>query len=284
MPELPEVETITRDLSDKIIDKKIVKVEVFLKRIVKGNFNDFLTILQYNKIKRIGRRGKLIIVDLSRADKKIIIHLRMTGQLVYCRNEKIVAGGHSDNNEVSCHSGKHTRLQLEFDDGSRLIFNDLRTFGFWQIVNDKELEKITSRFGCEALEIDKKYLQKICASKSASIKALLLNQELIAGIGNIYADEALFSAGIMPNRTGASLNEEELRRLAKSIKQVLKKAINFRGTTFNNYVDADGKKGDFVKMLKVYGRKNLPCLQCGAKIKKIKLAQRGTHFCARCQV
>jgi formamidopyrimidine-DNA glycosylase len=88
----------------------------------------------------------------------------------------------------------------------------------------------------------------------------------------------------MPNRTGASLNKEEIRRLAKSIKQVLKKAINFRGTTFNNYVDADGKKGDFVKMLKVYGRKNLPCLQCGAKIKKIKLAQRGTHFCARCQV
>lgn len=119
--------------------------------------------------------------------------------------------------------------------------------------------------------------------KTASIKSLLLNQGLLAGIGNIYADEALFLAKVLPARAANSLNDNEIKALVKSIKQVLDKAIKFRGTTFNNYVDAEGKKGGFVKMLNVYGKKGDACRKCGNRIKKIKVAQRGTHFCDVCQ-
>ncbi|HAM88458.1 MAG: Formamidopyrimidine-DNA glycosylase [Candidatus Falkowbacteria bacterium GW2011_GWC2_38_22] len=283
MPELPEVETIVRDLRDRIIGKKIVQVEVLLKRIVKGKFNDFLTVLQYNKIIQIERRGKLIIFWL--ADKKhfLLIHLRMTGQLVYCKKDNIIAGGHSDKNQVACKPNPHTRVVISFADKSKLLFNDLRTFGYLQIVEIDELEKITGNFGLEAMEIDFKYLKSFIRTKTASIKTLLLNQNLIAGIGNIYADEALFLAGIRPVRPAFSLSDIEIKKLAKSIKQVLQKAIQNRGTTFNNYVDASGNKGEFVKMLNVYGRKGEECRRCGAIIQKIKVTQRGTSYCGGCQ-
>lgn len=285
MPELPEVETIINDLRKKIIAKKIIKVDVFLPRIIMGRVKQFLSILINNKIKRIERRGKLIIIELQDKNIYLLIHLLMTGQLVYCAKQGIIAGGHSDKNILLCKRGKFTRIIFRFADKSELFFNDARTFGRLQLAAKNELEEVLKKFGKEALakDLDAAYLKKILKNKKASIKAVLLDQKLIAGIGNIYADESLFMAGIFPGRAGANLKESEIKLLRKSIKQVLQKAIKHRGTTFNNYVDAAGNKGGFVKKLNVYGRAGQKCRKCGRVIKKIKVAQRGTSYCDYCQ-
>lgn len=285
MPELPEVETIISDLQKLVIGKKIIKLEVFLPRIVKGDLNQFLTNLIDNKFRRIERRGKLIIFVLQKHNLYLLIHLRMTGQLVYCQRKKIIAGGHSNKNIPFCGQVRHTRAEFKFVDKSRLYFNDLRTFGYLQLANKSELDGILKKFGKEALDrdFDFAYLEKILKNKNASIKSLLLNQKLIAGIGNIYADESLFLAKILPDRPGASIKDFEIKLLLKSIKQVLRKAIKYRGTTFNSYIDSAGKQGKFKKFLKVYGRANEKCPRCGCSIKKTKVAQRGTHYCEKCQ-
>lgn len=285
MPELPEVETIISDLQKLVIGKKITKLEVFLPRIVKGDLNQFLTNLIDNKFRRIERRGKLIIFVLQKHNLYLLIHLRMTGQLVYCQQKKIIAGGHSDKKIPLCERNQHTRAEFQFADKSRLYFNDLRTFGSLRVVDENQLAAILKKFGKDALarDFDFSYLKNILKSKSASIKALLLNQKLIAGIGNIYADEALFQAGILPARKGNSLKDAEIKRLAASIKRVLRKAVKYRGTTFNSYVDSAGKQGKFKKLLKVYGRAHEKCARCGCAIKKSKVAQRGTHYCEKCQ-
>ena len=207
----------------------------------------------------------------------------MTGQLIFCKNNKITAGGHSDKNNINCEQNNHTRVIFTFKDKSKLIFNDLRTFGILRVINLEELKLELNKFGKEALDIDFKYLKSISQKKETCIKTLLLNQKLVAGIGNIYADEALFLAELLPWRMGKSLKNNELKKLTQSIKQILRKAIKYRGTTFNDYVDASGNKGNFVGMLNVYGRKGEKCRKCGTEIKKMKLTQRGTHYCKKCQ-
>ncbi|MFA4833814.1 MAG: bifunctional DNA-formamidopyrimidine glycosylase/DNA-(apurinic or apyrimidinic site) lyase [Patescibacteria group bacterium] len=303
MPELPEVETIKNDLKKRILRKKIIGVEIRGKKIVNpirdkslnGARNKpagFTKILQGNSFHTINRIGKLLIFEL--ADKKnfLLIHLKMTGQLIYCGKGEIVAGGHEAGGEEKKIPGvgealpnKHTRLIFSFQGGVKLFFNDLRKFGYAKIVNEKELEKIKGEYGPEPLT--KRFtlaaFRKILEGKNAPIKAILLNQGLIAGIGNIYADEALFEARIRPSRPGRSLSTREKEALFKAINYLLKKAIKYRGTTFSNYVDAAGKRGNFTKLLKVYHREGDKCKRCGAVIKKVRVAGRGTRFCEKCQ-
>jgi len=299
MPELPEVETIKNDLKEKILKKKIKKVDLRLKKIVKSSARNFALDLEGNNFKDIKRRGKLLIFGvgtrqrLAPTNKYLLIHLRMTGQLIYQKNKKIIAGGHSDGGRDEAVprlyndlSNKHTHIIFYFSDQSQLFFNDLRRFGVVKIVNEKELEEVLNNFGVEPLEnsFSLKVFQNIIKNKGGNIKAFLLNQKYIAGIGNIYADEILFEAKILPNRKVASLKIEEVKAIYQAIRKILKKAIKYRGTTFYSYTDARGQKGNFTKFLKVYKREGESCLRCRKGIIiKTKIAGRGTRYCSECQ-
>jgi formamidopyrimidine-DNA glycosylase len=285
MPELPEVETIVRDLKIKILNLKIKKVEVLLPRIVKNQVASFKNILTANSFKSIGRFGKLIVFELEKGDKKLLVHLKMTGQLIFSDGKKVIAGGHDDGTDPNQLPNKYTRAIFEFEDKSKLFFNDLRTFGYLKLASENEVQLARDKIGPDALESNLNFqdFKNILKNRRTSIKAVLLNQEILAGIGNIYADEILFQAGVRPSRKANGLKIKEIEAIYTSIKPILKKAINYRGTTFNSFVDANGNQGKFVDRLKVYGREGKKCQICQGDIKKIKVAQRGTHYCASCQ-
>ncbi|MEA2098220.1 MAG: bifunctional DNA-formamidopyrimidine glycosylase/DNA-(apurinic or apyrimidinic site) lyase [Patescibacteria group bacterium] len=286
MPELPEVETIKNDLGEKILNKKIKKIDLRLEEIVKSSPKEFVFILEKNSFKDIKRRGKLLVFIFTEKNKYLTIHLRMTGQLIYQENKKIIAGGHSDNNDISNLPNSHTHIIFYFNDNSQLFFNDLRRFGVVKIVDEKKLEEMLDNFGREPLEknFSLKTFQDLIKNKKGNVKAFLLNQKYVAGIGNIYADEILFEAKILPNRKITSLKIEEIKAIYKAIRKILKKAILYRGTTFNDYVDANGKKGNFFRLLKAYGRENKKCQRCKEGIiQKVKIAGRETRYCNKCQ-
>ncbi|HNX11273.1 MAG TPA: bifunctional DNA-formamidopyrimidine glycosylase/DNA-(apurinic or apyrimidinic site) lyase [bacterium] len=283
MPELPEVETIRRDLSARILGTKITKLELLSPQSVLGNKKEFSTQILGSSFREIDRIGKLLIFVLQKG-KYLLIHLKMTGQLIYQTKQELIPGGH-EGGEVKELPNKMTRVVFSFSDDGKLYFNDQRRFGYLKIVDAKELAKIKEKFGPEPLqaEFNASFLKKLLRGRRGNIKALLLNQLHIAGLGNIYADEALFRAGIRPMRLAGSLSEVETKKLAQEIKGVIKSAISHRGTTFSDYRDATGKRGGFGVKLQVYGRSKEKCYRCGRAITKVKLAGRGTHFCPYCQ-
>ena len=286
MPELPEIQTIVNDLNKIILNKKIKKVEIYLPKIVKGVNKDFCSILRNNSFQKISRCGKFIIIQLSQKNKHLIVHLRMTGQIIYINKDKTVVGGHSVENNQFDFPNKQTHLIIYFQDQSRLFYNDQRQFGFWQIVNPKELKEVQDKLGLNPLYIEFSLLnfKKLLENKKGSIKAFLLNQKYIAGLGNIYTDESLFKAYILPFRKINTLTTKEIGKLYKAIKDILNLSTKYRGTTFNNYVDAEGRKGKFINFLKIYGKENQKCSRCQKEIiKKIKIAGRGTRYCSYCQ-
>ena len=240
MPELPEVETIRRQLAQKIIGKK----------------------LNGKKIVKVRRRAKLLIIDFS-DDSSLLFHLKLTGQLIF--NGKPL---------------KYTRKVFKFSDGSQLIFNDVRKFGWWKKV--KDTKKIEKQFGPEALEINLKTFKTLLRKRpKAKIKPLLMDQKFIAGIGNIYSDEILFAAKVGPLRLVKTLTDREVQSIFQNIKKILKTAIKHQGSSVKYYLDAYGQKGDYVKYHKVYHRDK--CSVCGTDIKKVKIGGRSAHFCPKCQ-
>jgi formamidopyrimidine-DNA glycosylase len=285
MPELPEVETIKNDLRKKILRKKITAVTVKLTRIVKNDPKTFKRTLNGNSIIDIDRVGKLMIAKLKHGSRFLLMHLKMTGQLIYCRGETVIAGGHSLPKIQGCLPNKYSRVIFAFADGSHLFFNDMRTFGYLKLADREELERIKERFGLDPLSPGYNFatLNEIIKKRHTGIKAVLLQQPVIAGIGNIYADEILFEAGVRPNRPADRLKKDEIEKIVRASKKVLTKAIKYRGTTFNDYVDADGNQGNFMKRLKVYGHEGERCQRCGGVIGKMKVAGRGTRWCPRCQ-
>lgn len=284
MPELPEVETIKNDLREKILDKKIIGFSIE-KKSARNRVKDFSQKLVGNRFTDIDRIGKLLIFKIGKKDDFLLIHLKMTGQLIYVHEEEIVAGGHSLGKALEL-PNKYTRAVLEFAGQSKLFFNDLRRFGYLEIVDKNRLEKVKSRFGIEPLKPNFRFtdFKKVFQDKKAPVKAVLMDQSKIAGIGNIYADEILFESRIMPNRPAGSLGENELKKVFKACEDILKKAIKCRGTTFSDYCDTEGKKGNFTRFLKVYGRKEgEKCLNCPGIIKKMKIGGRSTKYCESCQ-
>ena len=285
MPELPEVETIRRDLQRKIVGKKIVQIKVRKPKIIKGSKPAFIKSLTGNSFAKIKRRGKLLIFKLKKGDRYLLIHLKMTGQLIYQACGKVTAGGHGWP-KVDELPNKYSHIIFTFADKSQLFFNDLRQFGYMRLVDEGELQEVRQQFGIEPLTKGFTWtnFRQAVTGKKTNIKAVLLNQGVIAGIGNIYADEICWRAGVQPSRAVGGLSQAELRKIFNSCNVILKQAIKYRGTTFNDYVDADGKKGNFVSRLKVYQRAGEKCQRCQqAEIKKIKIAGRGTHYCPRCQ-
>ncbi len=286
MPELPEVETIRRDLATKLVRKKITDVVVRKDKIVRGSTEKFKKELVGKTFWKIDRRGKLLIFDITRTDTFLLVHLKMTGQLIYQARGKRVAGGHPWPALDVKLPDKHTHIIITFADKSKLYFNDLRQFGFMQLVDEKQKDLVIAKFGIEPLTKDftKDNFSKIFKNRRAPLKAVLLNQNLIAGLGNIYADEICFAAGVRPTRRVDRLTKAEIDRLYGATEQVIRCAIKYRGTTFSNYVDARGESGNFVAKLMVYGRGGENCRKCNQfKIKKIKSAGRGTHYCPGCQ-
>lgn len=268
MPELPEVETLKRGLEDRIKDKIIKNIEVDTAKLTNVPLKVLNQKVKNQKIKSVSRRAKVLILALSN-DYNLLIHLKLTGQLVL--------GGLPN---------KFTHIIFNFTDGRRLFFNDMRKFGWLKLLNQEQLKKELADYGVEPLSKEftlKKFKEILNKRKKAKIKQILLDQKLIAGIGNIYTDESCFYAKIRPMRIVKTLKPEEIKRLYEGIKKILKFAIDKKGTSADTYIQLDGSPGQMLKYLKVYGRKGEKCKRCPGIVKKIKLNGRGTHFCEKCQ-
>ncbi|MFH1508709.1 MAG: bifunctional DNA-formamidopyrimidine glycosylase/DNA-(apurinic or apyrimidinic site) lyase [bacterium] len=286
MPELPEVETIRRDLNKKIVGKNISDIKVRKNKMVIGSTKSFIASLKGRKFTKIDRRGKLMIFNLDKKDLFLLAHLKMTGQLIFKKKNQITAGGHSGSETNLELPNKFSHIIITFSDKSQLFFNDMRQFGYMKLVNEKDKDLALTKFGLEPLtkNFQFKDFGKVFKNKKSSLKAVLLNQKLIAGLGNIYVDEICFRAKVLPTKKVYRISQKKITELFKATNYIIKKAIQKRGTTFNDYVDADGKTGNFIKYLKVYQRAGETCLRCKkVKIKKVKSAGRGTHLCPYCQ-
>lgn len=285
MPELPEVETVRLQLLQRLQGKTITNVKVLNQKSVRDDKN-FARKLKGLTINDIDRVGKLLIISfLEKEDLFMQAHLRMTGQLFVVEDGGDVKarGGHETPLDNTL-PNKHTRVIISFE-GSTLYFNDQRIFGYLHLTNNKRVLAARSRFGPEphAQNFDTNYFIKGLKKSGRNIKALLLDQTFVAGLGNIYVDEALFRAGIRPERLAKSITDQEARKLAKEASKVLKEGIKHGGTTFQSFKDSSGKKGNYSKRLKVFARHGRPCLICDETIIKTRVAGRGTHFCAHCQ-
>lgn len=294
MPELPEVETIASDLDKKIKRLTITDFKVLnestprLRPLLNFVESDFKSKIVGLKIKKVGRRAKHIVIEID--GQYLLIHLKMTGQLVYEEKKpesvKIIAGGHPITDIGRVLPNKFTRVSIKFDNNAHLFFNDIRRFGWLKIFSKKEYLEFEKSLGVEPLSADftlKKFEQILDKKKRSTIKQAILDQKHISGIGNIYADESLFLAGIKPSRIVATLDKVEIKKVWSAIPKILRLSIKNRGTSFSDYVDLSGKRGNFIKLLKVYGRKGEKCFKCEGVISKTVIGGRGTHWCGSCQ-
>lgn len=294
MPELPEVEVLRKQLSQTIVGLKIKGVEIFWPKIIQPLTKKKFAKQIINKtITSVTRRAKMLIINLTDSSV-LVIHLKMTGQIIFTPSnkksssvrKKIIIGGHPDNQINNPQPSKYTRLIVNFYDGSAIYFNDLRKFGWARLIDNKNLNNLIKDLGPEPLSksfTEQKFIEIFKNYPNRPIKQILLDQKLIAGIGNIYADESCFLAGLRPDKKSKELARKQLKKLCAKIISVLKLSISKKGTSYRDYRQTDGSLGGFVPYLNVYGRTNKPCRICGNPIKKIKLFGRGTHFCSNCQ-
>lgn len=287
MPELPEVETVRRQLLKKVVGKKLVGVEVFHSKSV--NYDESIEDKLVGKtLDSIERVGKLMIFSFKKeSDLFLLAHLKMTGQLFWVDKQGVLnGGGHKVSAaDVEEFPGRHTRVAFYFADGGVLYFNDMRLFGFTKLTNKEDLEATKKKFGPEPIDkqFDCEWFVGEVRKKKRSIKAVLLDQTFVAGLGNIYVDEALWLAKVRPNRKADKLTKKEAKAICIAAGKVMKEAIKYGGTTFQHFQDSEGKKGNFTGKLKVFGKQDQPCPRCGSLIKKMREAGRGTHFCPNCQ-
>jgi len=290
MPELPEVETIARGLAKRVTGDVIESVWLGSKpEPLKSPARQIAATLENSRISGVRRMGKHIVIDLSQswtASRKLrgksshkssfkgdshstraqwIVHLGMTGSILVCAPDAKVE--------------KHTHLIAKLASGRELRFVDPRRFGRLSVSRNGDFEA----GGFEPLDIDREEFVALFRGRKTPIKSALLNQKLLRGVGNIYADEALFRAGIRPRRQAASLTRERLERLYRSVQEVLKEAIALGGSSISDYVDADGDEGFFQSQHRVYGREGEACLVCKTPVKRVVIAGRSSHYCPRCQ-
>ncbi len=277
MPELPEVETIKRGLSKFIIKKKLTKTTILCAK-------SFVGTPVTGTVKAIRRFGKALIIDLDNG-KSLMIHLRMTGQLIYDGKERFAAG-HPSDNFIDELPNKQTRVVLEFD-YEPLFFNDQRKFGFIKVIDTNKVEQDTfiKKLAKEPWQMPSdEFYEKLQKHKNSPIKAVILDQTIICGLGNIYADESLFMSKIHPATKAGALTKKEASTLLSMAAKAMDTAIASGGSTMKDYVKADGTKGDYLdKFAQIFNRTGKPCLVCGTKIEKIRVAGRGTHICPNCQ-
>lgn len=286
MPELPEVETIKLGLQNKIIGKKITDIEVLVPKIFQGDKEEVIG----KYVTGIWRRAKILGIDLSSAPPlvSLLFHFKLTGQLVFVKDARHQTFGHPIPFAGTTLPAKSTAVIFSFNDGSKLFYNDIRKFGWIKIVNHESsiINQLFKEFGPEPLEKEftGELFAEILKKYKKSIKQVLMDQEIIAGVGNIYASEALFLARIDPRRPANGLKDIEVGKLYKSLIKVLKMGIKYHGSSENAYVNVDGEKGSMQEHVNVYGKTGEDCPnKCGSKIKRIVLGGRGTFFCPACQ-
>lgn len=276
MPELPEVETVVRGLCLSLPGRAIVEV-----RLGKTDFVDnpaeIAERLPGARIANVIRLGKFICIGLETngaqaapgSQLSLLIHLGMTGQLKVIRSGESVA--------------PHTHAFFALDDGRELRYTDIRRFGRMLLIAEAGLREFRGRLGIEPLEVSAEEFCRYFGTRRARVKALLLDQKVLRGIGNIYADESLFRARLHPARIGEKLTKKQLLGLHSAVREVLADAIRFRGSSISDYVDSEGQRGEFQLRHSVYQRDGKPCVRCKTKIKRVIVAGRSSHFCPRCQ-
>ena len=271
MPELPEVETIVQSLSSKLKSLEISSIRIIYPPVLRNADLAIINDLKGRKVVGVRRRGKMLLIDFER-DLSLLIHLKMTGQLLFYPREEPL--------------DKHTHFILSFkDENNELRFRDVRKFGFISYIRNLNVycADELKNLGPEPLEIDFPLFKKLFQGRKARLKGLLLNQNFIAGIGNIYADEILFQSKLHPLTPASHLGHDDLKRLLKAMREVLKKAIIHKGSSIRTFTNAEGKRGKFQDYHQVYGRESLSCFICGEKIKRLRLGGRSSFFCPRCQ-
>ncbi len=273
MPELPEVETVARGLREVLPGRRVLSV-----RLYKTDFIDDPAALEQDlpggTFARIRRLGKYLLLDLEPRktpgeESSLLIHLGMTGKISVCPPETPVPD--------------HTHVFLALDDGRELRYNDVRRFGRMALLANGAHERVLGGLGLEPLEISAEEFRMRVQARKSRIKAVLLNQGVVRGIGNIYADESLWRARIHPEKIGAQLKDDELRRLHRAVQHILRDAIRLRGSSISDYVDLEGGRGEFQQRHRAYQRDGKKCARCGTIIRRIIVAGRSSHFCPQCQ-
>ncbi len=261
MPELPEVETVVRSLAPGLTGRTIVEATFSSRFVVRQDFDELAGRVRGQRVLSVSRRGKFIVLDLPSGS--LSIHLGMTGKLL-----------------LDAPAGKHARAVFELDRGV-LVYDDIRHFG--RIEWSEHLLDRVQALGPDALSISLDAFLERLRSRNSRIKPLLLNQRFLGGMGNIYTDEALFAARIHPKASASRLSKERASRLHRAMVDLLALAIRHKGSSISDYVDAEGTPGKFQLLHQVYGREGQPCPACGGPIRRILVAQRGTHYCPKCQ-
>jgi len=276
MPELPEVESLRRILAREVVGRRVVSAAVNEARLRRAVAPDLAARIAGCAIVRISRRAKYLLIEMH-GDSVLMVHLGMSGSLT-CRRNGAAASGLDP---------RHDHVSFTLDDGSLLVYNDPRRFGLMKLLSRAELDSIAelAAIGPEpfgsAFSAD--YLWRVTRGRVGAIKNLLMDQRIVAGVGNIYASEILFRAGVRPTRRAGRVTRAELGRIAAITPQVLREAIGSGGTTFRSYRDARGQPGRFVERLRVYDRAGQPCLVCATPIRAVVVGQRSSFFCPRCQ-
>jgi len=299
MPELPEVETVRRDLESQVCNKSIERVETLSGHVWKDSGPFAPESLEQDQFTGFGRKGKFLYAILK-SGRYLMAHLKMTGQFLYQEHSSIKAGiypllqtavpggkktsGHFRERQAEEGFDQHTHVLFHFIDGSTLAFRDVRKFGFLQIMDESQLKERLNRLGVDPLESDAEQgFVEAFQGRKKSLKAVLMDQSLIAGIGNIYADEICHDVGVRPQRSVRRLGQKKLKEIYQSSREILTRATALKGTTIRDYTRADGSQGGFAFELNAYGRNGADCHRCKGIIKKVTYLGRGTHYCPRCQ-
>jgi formamidopyrimidine-DNA glycosylase len=285
MPELPEVETIKNGLAKLLPGRTVKDVWYDWDKSFPNAPADVARFLVGSKVQKVRRRAKVLIIELS-GGWALIVHLKMTGQLVFTGQNQRFGAGHPGKDLVGQLPAKSTRVILDFADGSKLFFNDQRKFGWMRLMPTIEIPEIDffKKVGPEPLDADftvDLFIERLMRRKNTNIKAALLDQSVIAGVGNIYADESLWGAKIHPATLVGKVPKTKLVALYNSLRDVLALSIQKGGSTDKNYVDAEGKKGSYLSFANVFRKEGQPCPRCGTPIEKIRVAGRGTHICPK---
>ncbi len=281
MPELPEVETIRRQLGEVLVGKEIEAIEVLRSKSFEGNTKELVG----KVIKGVSRKAKIMVVSFGEWEKCLMIHLKMTGQLIFWGKSRKIVGGHPTLDWVNELPSSHTRVVITFAGGDKLYFNDMRVFGWIRLVTNKFAQTVFENLPPDVTDakFSERYLREKLKSTKA-VKLIIMDQEKIGGIGNIYANDALFLAGIRPNRPGKSLTKVETGKLYKAVRRVINLGIKLGGASASNYFDINGMGGSYQDHFLVYKRDGEKCEECGNMIKKMRLGGRGTFYCEVCQV
>jgi formamidopyrimidine-DNA glycosylase len=285
VPELPEVETVRVGLQRLLPGRVITSAEYDTDKSFPNTPADVRQFLVGAEAREVRRRAKVLLIDLS-SEYTLVVHLKMTGQLVFDSRTEHFGAGHPSDSLVHALPDKSTRVTLTFKDGSKLFFNDQRKFGWMRLMPTAEVPNIDfmKRVGPEPLEADFTWQvleDRLKRRAKTNIKAAILDQSVVAGVGNIYADESLWGAKIHPASIVGNLSDKDIKALFTALQAVLRLSIEKGGSSNRNYVNAEGKKGSYMELANVFRREGQPCPRCGTTIIKLRVAGRGTHVCPK---